>query len=158
MLEKSDCVAEPGKPSLLITREFDAAVEDVFNAWTRPEELSQWWDPSGKPLAVCEIDLRVGGAFRWINQGPLGEKFPFSGVYDEIVPNQKLVFRTRISPEKGESRGTLVFAENNGKTTLTLTILYPTVAEREAALGLRIDAGTGRSLQNLAAYLQRTKS
>ncbi len=158
MLEEFECVAEPGKPSLLITQEFDAAVEDVFNAWTRPEELSQWWDPSGKPLAVCEIDLRVGGAFRWINQGPLGGKFPFSGVYDEIVPNQKLVFRTRISPEKGESRGTLVFAEINGKTTLTLTILYSTVAEREAALGLRIDAGTGRSLQNLAAYLERTKS
>ena len=80
------CVAEPGKPTLVMTRTFDAPREDVFEAWTTPEQVALWWDPTGAPLAVCEIDLRPGGAFRWINQGEIGAKHPFAGVYREIVP------------------------------------------------------------------------
>jgi uncharacterized protein YndB with AHSA1/START domain len=62
-------------------------------------EVSAWWDPTGRPLAVCEIDLRPNGSFRWINQGDTGAQFPFSGTYSEIIPPKRLVFKVQTSPE-----------------------------------------------------------
>src|SRR3954462_11598647 len=62
----------------------------VFEAWTKPEQVTQWWDPDGEPLESCEIDLRPGGAFRFVNRG--GHSMPFAGVYREIVPPTGLVF------------------------------------------------------------------
>jgi uncharacterized protein YndB with AHSA1/START domain len=149
------CVAEPGKPTLVMTRTFDAPREDVFEAWTTPEQVALWWDPTGAPLAVCEIDLRPGGAFRWINRGEIGAKHPFAGIYREIAPPQRLVFDVRISPQSPQQRGTLVFAKAGGKTTLTMTIECESVALRDAMLSMRIDAGTARTLENLATHLRR---
>ena len=148
------CVAEPDRPVLVMTQTFDAPRADVFDAWTDPEQVALWWDPTGAPLAVCEIDLRPNGAFRWINQGDTGAKHPFSGVYLEITPPERLVFRARVSPISPEQRATLVFSERDGRTTLTMTIECPSVEHRDEMLAMRIDAGTARTLQNLAAHLQ----
>jgi uncharacterized protein YndB with AHSA1/START domain len=68
----------------------------VFEAWTKAEHVAHWWDPSGLPLAVCEIDLRPNGAFRCVNRGPKGEGHSFTGIYREIAAPERLVFTVRI--------------------------------------------------------------
>jgi uncharacterized protein YndB with AHSA1/START domain len=141
---------------IVITRIFDAPRAVVFEAWTTAEHVAQWWDPSGKPLAVCEIDLRPDGAFRWIHRAPDGgEGHSFTGIYREIAPPEKLVFTVRLFPSSPEPVGTLVFTEDGKKTKLTMTIECMTKKDRDSLLQMRIDAGTAQTLENLAAYLPK---
>jgi uncharacterized protein YndB with AHSA1/START domain len=147
----SVAVATPGDRQIVITRLFDAPRALVFEAWTRAEHVANWWDPSGVPLAVCEIDLRPTGAFRWVNRAPDGgEGYSFAGIYREISPPDKLVFTSPSDPESG---ATLLFRDEGDKTKLTMTIQCANEKEREAMLQMRVDAGTARTLDNLAAYL-----
>ena len=144
-------ITTPGDRHIVVTRLFDAPRALVFEAWSKAEHVAHWWDPSGVPLAVCEIDLRPGGSFRWVNRAPDGgEGYAFGGVYREIVPPEKLVFTAPESPERG---GTLIFAEDGKKTKLTITIECASKQERDAMLQMRVDAGTAQTLENLAAYL-----
>ena len=111
-------ITTPGDRQIVITRLFDAPRPLVFEAWTKAEHVARWWDPSGVPLAVCEIDLRPTGTFRWVNRAPDGgEGHAFCGTYREISPPARLVF--------GSSPGqfaTLVFTEEGKKTRLTMTM------------------------------------
>ena len=144
-------ITTPGDRQIVVTRLFDAPRALVFEAWTKAEHVAHWWDPSGVPLAVCEIDLRPGGAFRWVNRAPDGaEGYTFTGIYREIVPPEKLAFTPPSSPEQVS---TLVFTEEGKRTKLTITIACASKEERDAMLGMRVDAGTARTLENLAAYL-----
>jgi uncharacterized protein YndB with AHSA1/START domain len=145
-------VTMPSEREIVIRRAFDAPRTVVFEAWTKAEHVAQWWDPSGAPLAVCEIDLRQNGAFRFVNRGPDGTRHPFTGKYRDIVAPARLVFTTR-SPSGAESIGTLVFSEHDGTTTLTMTIECQSMADRDALLDMRIDIGTTRTLDNLDEYL-----
>ena len=142
-------ITTPGDRQIVVTRLFDAPCALVFEAWTKTEHVAHWWDPSGVPLAVCEIDLRPGGAFRWVNRAPDGgEGYAFGGIYREIDPPLKLVFGT--SPEQF---ATLTFTEEGKKTRLTITMECVSKQERDAMLQMRVDAGTAQTLENLAAYL-----
>jgi uncharacterized protein YndB with AHSA1/START domain len=144
-------ITTPGDRQIVITRLFDAPRALVFEAWTKAEHIARWWDPSGVPLAVCEVDLRPNGAFRFVNRAPDGgEGHSFAGTYREILPPRKLVFSGPSSPEPA---GTLIFTEEGGKTKLTMTIECASRSDREAMLQMRVDAGTARTLENLAAYL-----
>jgi len=144
-------ITTPGDRQIVVTRVFDAPRALVFEAWTRAEHVAHWWDPSGVPLAVCEIDLRPNGAFRWVNRSPDGgEGHTFAGIYREIVPPEKLTFS---SPSSLEQVSTLVFTEDGKKTKLTITMECASQEERDAMLRMRVDAGTARTMENLAAYL-----
>jgi len=144
-------ITTPNDRQIVVTRLFDAPRAVVFEAWTKAEHVTRWWDPSGVPLAICEIDLRPNGAFRWVNRAPDGgEGHSFSGIYREIAPPEKLVFTSPSDPGQG---GTLVFTEEGKKTKLTLTIECATRKDRDALLQMRVDAGTAQTLENLAAYL-----
>jgi uncharacterized protein YndB with AHSA1/START domain len=147
-------ITTPTDREIVITRIFDAPRTVVFEAWTNAEHVAHWWDPSGVPLAVCEIDLRQNGAFRWVHRAPDGDEgHSFRGIYREIVPPEKLVFTVRMFPSSPEPVGTLVFTEDGKKTKLTMTIKCATDKDRDALLQMRIDAGTVQTLENLAAYL-----
>jgi uncharacterized protein YndB with AHSA1/START domain len=147
-------IATPTEREIVITRFFDAPRAVVFEAWTNAEHVAHWWDPSGVPLAVCEIDLRPNGAFRWVHRAPDGGTgHSFTGIYREIVPPEKLVFTVRMFPTSPEPVGTLVFTEDGKKTKLTMTIECATNKDREALLQMRIDAGTAQTLENLAKFL-----
>lgn len=143
-------VTTPSDREIVITRLFDAPRTIVFEAWTKAEHVVHWWDPSGVPLSVCEIDLRPTGAFRFVNAGPEGAQYPFTGIYREIAPPERLVFTTRNS----SSGATLIFSEHQGKTTLTMTIKSASRDERDALLKMRVDVGTSRTLDNLDEYLK----
>lgn len=143
-------IATPGESQIVITRHFEAPRAIVFEAWTKAEHVSCWWDPSGLPLAICEIDLRPNGAFRWVNRSPEGgEGYAFEGIYKEIEPPGKLVFASLSGP----GHSTLIFTEEGKGTRLTITIECATRQERETLLQMRVDAGTAQTLENLSAYL-----
>ena len=147
----------PSDREIRLTRSFDAPRSTVFDAWTIPEHIAQWWDPSRRPLARCEIDLRPGGAFRFEHEKNAdGSAHAFAGVYREITPPSRLVFATP-SPSGGETIGSLEFHEANGVTTLVLTMTSPSKADRDALLRMRVDAGTARSLDNLGHFLANSK-
>ena len=142
-------VTLPSDREILIVRAFAAPRAVVFEAWTRPEHVRQWWDPGGEPLASCDIDLRPDGAFRFVPRG----KPPFSGTYREIVPPERLVFSTVATPSGAASIGTLLFEECDGRTLVHLTIACASRADRDALLEMRVDAGTRQTLENLDLYI-----
>jgi uncharacterized protein YndB with AHSA1/START domain len=148
-------VALPSERTIVITRSFAAPRAVVFDAWTSAEHVAHWWDPGGAPLARCEIDLRPGGAFRFVAAAGPGAQHPFSGSYREIVRPARLVFVTPGPSPNSESVGTLVFDERDGRTTLTLTIESASQTDRDALLRMRVDVGTRQTLENLADYLRR---
>ncbi len=144
-------VTTPTDREIVMTRCFDAPRALVFEAWTRAEHVKHWWDPSGAPLAVCEIDFRLNGTFRWINSGASGVEHPFTGVYREISEPERLVFT--VGNQASQSVATLLFREDKGGTTLTITIQCESMEERDAMLRMGIDTGTAQTLKNLAEYL-----
>ena len=151
-------VTMPSEREIVIERLFEMSPRTLlFDAWTKAEHVAHWWDPSGAPLAVCEIDLRPAGAFRFVNAGPEGARCSFAGFYREITPPARLVFSSTPSPvSEGESVGTctLVFSEHDGKTTLTMTFDCQSRADRDALLKMRVDEGTAKTLANLDEYLK----
>ena len=150
-------VALPTEREIVITRTFDAPRTLVFDLWTNAEHVAHWWDPSGVPLAVCEIDLRPGGAFRFVHGRTGGTGHAFAGVYREIEPPSRLVFTTP-SPSGAASTGTLAFSAVGEATLLTMTIACASRADRDALLAMRVDAGTVRTLDNLDEYLGTVRS
>lgn len=146
-------IALPSDREIVITRTFDAPRTVVFDAWTNAEHVAHWWDPSGIPLAHCEIDLRPDGRFRFVHDGPDGVGHAFTGTYREIVPPSRLTFTTQVSPSGPTTIGTLDFQEHEGRTTLTITMACESMADRDALLEMRVDVGTARTLDNLGRYV-----
>jgi len=146
-------VTTPSDREIVITRTFDAPRAMVFEAWTNPEHVTHWWDPTGHPLSRCEIDLRPNGAFRFVSEKVGGNDHSFAGIYREISAPARLVFATVTGGPVPESVGTLLFTEERGQTTLTITIACASKADRDFLLQLRVDAGTVRTLENLDEYL-----
>ncbi len=144
-------VADRDTHTISLTRVLDAPCEQVFEAWTRPEHVTCWWDPTGEPLAKCEIDLRPGGAFSFVNQHSPGAH-PFAGVYREIAPPHHLVF------EAMGAIGHVILDEADGKTRLTVRIECGSAERLEQYLKMGIDTGTATTLDNLAAYIFEMKS
>jgi uncharacterized protein YndB with AHSA1/START domain len=138
------------KRELTIERVFDAPRELVFQAWTRPEQLVQWWGPRGFTVPICEMELRAGGKFRFVMRGPDGKDYPFQGTYLEIVEPERIVFQGVIHDEPGHQVWTTVwFADDKGKTKVTVqqTYSFESDATRGAPEGWR------QTLDRLGEYL-----
>jgi uncharacterized protein YndB with AHSA1/START domain len=134
----------------------------VFEAMSKPEHIKRWWGRlgDGYSVPVCEVDLRPGGAWRFVNRTPKGETVAFYGVYREIAPPERVVF-TEIFEQfpDTESVVTSVLTEENGKTRLTVTCLYPSVEVRDIVIQSGMERGAGISydrLEEVAQELQRS--
>ena len=141
----------PSDLEIRIVRAFAAPREIVFDAWTKPDQVAQWWDPTGERLVSCTIDLRPNCSFRFHPRGAP----PFVGVYREIVPPERLVFSTVIAPSGADATGTLLFEDRGRRTILTLRLTCASKAERDALLEMRVDIGTLHTLENLNEYVAR---
>ena len=108
-------------------------------------------------FSVCEIDLRPNGAFQWVHGGARGGgAYSFVGAYREITPPERLVFTTRMTPSGSRvGRHACLHGGPRGTTTLTMTITCNSIEDRDALLKMRVDAGTARTLANLAEYLHK---
>lgn len=154
-------VTTPADCEIRLTRLFDAPRRLVFEAMTRPEHVKQWWGiiSDKHSVAVCEIDLRPGGAWRFVGRGPKGNYPAFYGTYSEIVPPERLVFTEFFEPHPEEgSTVTTVLTEENGKTRFTMTATYSSNAVRDMVLGTGMEKGAALSydrLEDVAAELAR---
>jgi uncharacterized protein YndB with AHSA1/START domain len=110
--------------------------------------------PEGWTMPVCEIDLRPGGKWHFVWRKADGAEMPMTGVYREVVPPERIVHTERWGPEWPETVNTLSLAERGGKTTITLSVLYPSKEARDAALGTGMKEGMDVSYERLAEYLR----
>jgi len=150
-------VTTPSDREVAFTRAFNAPRHLIYEAWTKPALLKRWlFGPDEWPLTVCQIDLRVGGALRFVwRHRDTGKDMGMSGVYREIVPSERIV-HTEVWDEDwtgGETLVTLIFAEHAGITTATQTVLYSSLAARDAALKTGMAEGMGQSYDRLANLL-----
>src|SRR6266481_721924 len=146
-------VTTPSDREIVLTRVFDAPRTLVFDAFSKPELLKRWFGPRGWSLVVCEVDLRVGGTFRFVMRGPDGKDMGMRGVYRELVPPERSVHMESFDDYPGESQVTAVFIEQEGKTTLTATILYPSAEVRDIVLKSGMEHGAAESYDKLAELL-----
>ena len=147
-------VTTPSDRELVMTRVFNAPRHLVFDALTRPELLKRWCMPSGWSLVICEVDLRVGGAWRFVHRRPDGREVGQHGVYREIVPPVRLVNTEAWEDwNPGELLVTAVLAEQGGKTTLTSTTLFPSREVRDKLLESGMTSGASETYERLAQHL-----
>ena len=146
-------VTTPTDREIVMTRVFDAPRRLVFDAFSKPELLKRWFGPRGWSLVVCEVDLRVGGGFRFVMRGPDGKQMGMRGAYKEIVPPERSVHVESFDDYPGESLVTAVFAEQGGKTTLTATVHYASQLIRDAVLKSGMEHGAAESYDKLAELL-----
>jgi len=153
-------VTTPSDEEIRLTRLFDAPRQLVFEAMTKPEHVKQWWGRlgDGYSVPVCEIDFRVGGAWRFVNRHPKGEA-AFHGEYREIAPPGRVVF-TEIFEMFPDSVSvvTAELSEEDGKTRLIATVRYPSVQVRDMVMASGMARGAGISydrLEDVVAELQR---
>ena len=150
----------PSDREIVLTRLFDAPRTLVFDAMTRPEHVKRWWGclDDRYSVPVCEIDLRVGGAWRFVGHGPMGD-YTFYGVYREIARPDRLVFTEVYAPfPDAESVVTSVFTDEGGKTRLTATCLYPTVEVRDTVLKSGMTGGAATSYDRLEELVQQLQN
>ncbi len=144
----------PSERELVITRVFDAPRHLVFDALTKPELLKRWYGPRGWSLVVCEIDLRVGGAFRFVSRRPNGKDVGQRGVYREIEAPARLVNTESWEDwNPGELLVTTVLVERGGRTTFTSTTLFPSKEVRDTLLESGMADGAAETYDRLAECL-----
>ena len=140
-----------------ITRTFDAPRALVFKAWTDAKHLAQWWGPDGFTNPVCEIDARVGGVLRIHMRGPDGTVYPMKGVIQEIAEPERLVFTNIAVDAAGrhllEGLTTVTFAEERGKTKLTMRTRAVAVVEEAVVYLQGMEMGWTQSIGRLEAYV-----
>ena len=142
---------------LALTRVFDAPRELVFKVWTDPKHVAQWWGPRGFTNPVCELDLRPRGAILIHMRSPDGIVYPMTGVFQEVVPPERLVFTSAALDSDGnpmfEVLTTVTFAEEGGKTKQILRARVIKKTAQAAPYLAGMEQGWTQSLERLAAYV-----
>ncbi len=148
------------EPELVLTRVFKAPRGPVFAAWTEPTQVAQWWGPNGFTNPVCELDVRPGGAVRIHMRGPDGTVYPMTGVYQEIVEPERLVFTSAALDESGKPLfdvlNTVAFVEHDGTTKLTVRARVVKSTAGAAPYLAGMEAGWTQSLERLGVHLAGT--
>jgi uncharacterized protein YndB with AHSA1/START domain len=152
----------PGDSVIVLSRVFDAPRALVFEAFTKPEHLAQFWGPKGMRKAACTVDLRVGGEFRVDVQGPDGKIYPATGIYREIAPPERIVYAATTADDNPCGAGlpprsivTLRFESQDGKTKLTVHAQLQSRTAAEAAIAGGFNEGWTDSFDRLDAMLAR---
>lgn len=161
-MNKNDSTDAQCNREIVITRIFNAPRKLVFEVWTQPEHVAQWWGPKGFTTRVTEIDLRPGGKWRYVMISPDGKEYPAKGVFREIVPPERIVTTDEFDEgfEKVMNTDlpkgivmTAVFDDLIDKTKLTLRIMHESVEERRKHEEMGVVAGWNSSLDCMDEYL-----
>jgi len=153
-------VESPGTAvrEVVLARVFDAPRERVFAAWTDPQRMARWWGPHEFTNPVCELDARPGGAILIHMRGPDGTVYPMTGLFQEIVPPERLVFTTKVLMDEAgnvllEGLTTVTFVERDGKTELTVRASITKAAPEAAGALEGMEEGWIQSLERLETEL-----
>lgn len=146
-------VTLPEDKQILITREFDAPKHLVYEAWTTPDLVRRWWCGERGEMTVAEIDLRVGGRWRYAMVTDDGIEVAFHGEYREIVPNERLVsteaYEGIPDPDGNASLNTLTLTEVDGRTTMTVLVEHPTKEGRDMHIASGMEGGMQEAMDRL---------
>ena len=147
-------VTTPSDREIVLTRAFDAPRQLVWDAFTQPELLQRWLlGPSGWSMIVCDVALKAGEAYRYVWRHTNGNEMTIKGICREVVIHERIVSTESWGGDWPDTLNTIVFAEENGKTTVTNTILYPSKKARDAALKTGMTKGVAASYNRLAELL-----
>jgi len=168
---------ETSERTIVITRTFNAPRELVFEAWTDPKHFVHWWGPFPTTNPACEMDLRPGGAFRWVMRAPDGIDYPLTGVFREIVKPERIVYvqnlkdnppswHEKLNELRGAPPGSLVpdalvtvtFEENQGRTRLSISTLFESAPTARAFRGMQMEQGWAMSLDRLERVVDKLAS
>jgi uncharacterized protein YndB with AHSA1/START domain len=151
-------VTLPTDEQILITREFDAPKHLVFKAITTPELVRRWWNAKRGEVTTCEIDLRVGGMWRYVMETPDGFEVGFHGEYREIVPGERIVstevYEGAPGGDENGTVNTVTLTEKDGRTTMTTLVHAPSKEIRDAI----IDSGMEAGMQDAMDLLEEVAS
>lgn len=164
----SAVVTLPSDREILITRQFDAPAALLFKAYTTPELVKRWWGFETSEWLVCDIDLRVGGTWRYVTREQEGYEVAFHGEFREIDAPHRLVstevfeglaeMMPGVDPDDAAALDTIVFEESNGVTTMKMTVLHQSQEQRDGHIASGMEGGMQVSmdrLENVAAELSR---
>jgi len=149
-------ITTPSDRELAMIRSFDAPRGLVWDAWTKPELLRQWLGVRGGwTFAVCEVDLKVGGKYRYVWRGPSGAEMGMGGVFREVAKPERLVATEKFDESwyEGDAMDTTTFVERGGQTTVTTTVKYASKAVRDAVLKSPMESGVAESYNKLDEVL-----
>ena len=143
-------VTLPTETQILITRQIDAPRHLVYKAWNTPELIKRWWGGDRGEVTIADVDLRVGGMWRFVLTATAGFEVAFHGEYREIVPNERVVSTEVFEafPE-GEALGTNTFTEDEGRTTLTILVEHANRENRDAHINSGMEGGMNEAMDHL---------
>ncbi len=148
-------VTTPSDREIVMTRVFDAPRELVFKAYTDPAVIPHWWGPRRYTTVVDKMDMRAGGAWRFVSRDADGNEFGFHGEYREVVPPERIVQTFEFEGMPGHvSVETLTLVERSGKTTLTVRSVFDSVEDRDGTLQSGMEEGLAETWERLAEYLR----
>ena len=149
-------VADPGTHEIVITRSFDAPRELVFKAFTDADAVRQWWGLNSTETVVDQLEARPGGRWRFVQRDGDGNEFGFHGVYHDLQAPERIVYTFEFEGMPGHVLlETLVFEDQGGRTLLTDTSVFQSVADRDGMLQSGMESGAAESLDRLDDYLAR---
>ena len=155
-LHDSLVITLPSDLEIAGVREFDAPRTLVFECHTRPEHLRNWWGMN--QLSVCEVDLRPGGAWRFVERNEEGEEFGFRGDYREISPPDRLVYTFEYEGMPGHvSVETVTFEEREGRTIIRTLTVFDSKEDRDTMIESGMEEGANVTYNRLDAYLETLK-
>ena len=145
-------VTLPTDDQILITREFDAPRELVWRAYTEPDLVRRWWHANRGEMTICDIDLRVGGSWRYVMATPEGFEVAFHGEYRELVPHERIVTTEVYEPvPDAEAVDTVEFSEVDGRTTITMVVQH----QRKEFRDMHVESGMEDGLQDALNLLEQ---
>lgn len=147
-------ITTPSDREVMLTRDFAAPRRLVYDALTNPNLLKRWMEAPGRAFAICEIDLRVGGAYHFVWRGAGKKDVGMRGVYREVVPDERIRTTEEWDDwDAGETVATTTLAEHDGKTTLTIVSRFPSKEVRDSVLEAGLEKGARANYEKLAELL-----
>ena len=141
-----------------MTRTFRASRRSIYEAWTQPGQVPSWYVPGGWTMPGCLIDLRVGGAWRYVLKGPDERLISMTGSYLDVASCTRLVYTESVEGSPGESLNTVALVERDGLTELTAVVRYDAPETRDAVLASGLQVGTSAALDRLDDFLGAARS
>jgi uncharacterized protein YndB with AHSA1/START domain len=143
-------VTLPTDTQILITREFNAPKHLVYRAWTTPELIRRWWSGDRGEVTIADVDLRVGGSWRYVMRANGGFDVAFHGEYQEIVPNERIVSTEIFEGTPGAGAvNTITFTEKDGRTTLTILVQHASQENRDMHINSGMEGGMQEAMDHL---------
>jgi uncharacterized protein YndB with AHSA1/START domain len=143
-----------GEPTIIVKHWVDAPAQLVFDAWTKTEHLTHWWGPREQKLTTCEVDLRIGGSWRFVSKGPDGVEHGFHGVYREIAaPNRLVMTWVYEGAPEHEAVDVVTFDAADGGTMIAATTTYQSLIARDMHVASGMESGMRETFDRLDEFV-----